>query len=130
MFVAKNKKEDVFFIVSKVGKDNTKANFYDKKGEAVSKKYIKVKYRDSITGHFVVGEYASKNKSLKIIERIPKPGNGDSKNRTGLRRSLFVGRSSGTGKFALTDEAKRHSDFTVERIPKDSPVYFEKYKGK
>lgn len=86
------KKNDIFFIASKSGRDsNTRASFYDEKGRSIEHGDVKISYRSSVSGRFVTRPYTS------------------------------LGRDSKTGEFISVREANRRPNTTtVERIPKSS----------
>jgi len=84
------KKKDIFFIVSKTGKSESRASFYDNKGKSVPKDSLKISYRSSDTGRLVTKPY-----------------------------SMLLGRDSKAGEFIPVEEARRRPSATVERVPKD-----------
>lgn len=125
--MARKKKDDVVFIVSKSGDKKPQVNFYDKKGNTVPKSELKVKYRHSDTGRFVTEKYSKKEDH--VVERIPPSGHGDGRNARhgGNSKTFSIGRDSRTGEFIAEREARKHpNSATVERIPKGSPIYFER----
>lgn len=125
--MARKKKDDVLFIISKSGNRKSQVNFYDKKGNTVPKSELRVKYRNSDTGRFITEKYSKKEDH--VVERIPSSGYGDGRNaRHGSNSKTFsIGRDSRSGEFVPEREARKHpNSATVERIPKDSPVHFER----
>lgn len=117
----RKKKSDVLFIVSKSGQKDPRLHFY-KDGKSVPQDKISVRYRNSTTGRFVTQRYV--RPVSHAVERIPNPT--DSRSRYSVR-----GRDSSTGQFVPIREAKRYGETTiVERIAKDSPVYFNKNSSK
>jgi hypothetical protein len=71
--------------------------------------------RDADTGHFTTVSEARRHPSDHTVERVPKPGRGDS----GTGQSSLRGRDVNTGHFTTVSEARRNkSDHVVERVPK------------
>lgn len=85
------KKNDIFFIASKSGRDsNTRASFYDEKGHNIEHGDVKISYKSSVSGRFVTRPYTT-----------------------------LLGRDSRTGEFIPVSETRRRPNTTsVERIPK------------
>lgn len=71
--------------------------------------------RDAETGEFTTVSEARRHPGDHTVERVPKPGRGDS----GAGQSTLRGRDVNSGKFTTVSEARQHkSDHVVERIPK------------
>ena len=104
--MAKKKKEEIFFIVSKTGRKKTRVNFYDKKGKSVSKDDLNIKYRNPNTGRFITERYSDKDK---------------------LTRKYTISRDAKTGQFIPVKDSKKKPKTT---IVENSPLYFEKNKKK
>ncbi len=125
--MARQKKEDVWFIISKSGNKKTQVNFYDKKGKTVPPDKLNVKYKNPDTGRFVTEKYSKKEDH--VVRRIPSPGYGDARNarHESNSKTFSISRDSRSGKFIPEREARKHpNSTTVERIPKGSPIHFEK----
>lgn len=114
------KKNDVFFIASRTGKENTKASFYDGKGRNIEHDDVKISYKSSISGRSVTrpyttllgrdsktGEFVSVNEvrrrpSTTTVERITKPGYGEvsakkiSRSKTGKTGFVFKDMKKGS----------------------------------
>ena len=124
------KKNDIFFIASRSGRDNTKASFYDEKGRNITHGDVKILYKSSVSGRFVsrpyttllgrdskTGEFIPVNEAHRrpntaIIERVPKPGYGDRVSGSVVRKTV----KSKTGK----------SNSTFKDMKKGSSISFKK----
>ena len=72
--------------------------------------------RDPRTGHFTSVEEARREPDTHVVERVPKPGLGESGKPT---RTIVHGRDARTGEFTTVEEALDHpSTHVVERVPK------------
>lgn len=70
--------------------------------------------RDARTGHFTTIEEARREPDTHVVERVPKPGLGDSSERT-----TSHGRDVRTGQFTTVEEAiEQPSTHVVERVPR------------
>ena len=72
--------------------------------------------RDARTGHFTSVEEARRQPNNHTVERVPKPGLGESGKPT---RTVVHGRDARAGEFTTVEEAIDHpSTHVVERVPK------------
>lgn len=116
--MAKKKKEDIFFIVSKSGEKKPHVNFYDQRGESVPKEDLNVRYRNSVTGRFVTQKYYSQKDFADT--RISRPGHS-------TRESHVYKKDSLSGQLSVRrNDIRSPQSSVVERIPKNSPLHFER----
>ncbi len=74
--------------------------------------------RDARTGHFTKVSEARQKPSTHTVERVPKPGFGDTKPSPSAKTTLH-GRDATSGEFTTVREARQKpSTHVVERVPK------------
>lgn len=120
----KKKVVNVLFVVSKSGNKNPRIDFYDK-GKPVSSEKINITYKNSISGRFVSEKYINKKDTVTK----EKPERYQNKETNPHTRA--IGRSAKSGHFIAIKDDRMHPNTTiVERISKNSPVYFTKVNHK
>lgn len=106
------KKKDVFFVVSKSGKSKPTASFYDEKGRRIKIDNVNVSYKRADTGRFVTKNYTTIGREAKTGEFVPVKECVRRPRTTTIERIPKPGRGGSI----------------IERIPKDSPIYFRNKK--
>jgi hypothetical protein len=72
--------------------------------------------RDADSGKFTTIQEARQKPKTHVVERVPKPGFGESKTPT---KTILHGRDADTGKFTTVEEAReKPKTHVVERVPK------------